>query len=45
MAHMREEKIAQQPSLLRPPPGAALREYQVRAGAGGGYDFPRGAQP
>jgi len=30
MAHMREEKITQQPSLLRPPPGAALREYQVR---------------
>lgn len=30
MAHMREEKIGEQPSLLRPPVGAALREYQVR---------------
>ena len=29
MAHMREEKVAQQPGLLRPPPGAALREYQM----------------
>jgi hypothetical protein len=29
MAHMREEKISEQPGLLRPPPGAALRPYQV----------------
>jgi hypothetical protein len=35
MAHMREEKITQQPGLLRPPKGAALREYQVGPGRWG----------
>lgn len=29
MAHSVEETIKRQPSLLRPPPGASLREYQM----------------
>ena len=45
MAHMREEKITQQPGLLRPPKGAALREYQVQRGQGGAGGRDLGTGP